>query len=176
MPGISVIHFPSAQKILLTAAQCNCESSPRRKVLSRARRDRECPCALAACGLLFPWRAGSSVSGTVRCFSGGYPAPRDDGGWPRLPRFGVCVFPRLARSQTQRLKASSAPPAKRPSPSHPSPFPLSPRRGEKGAVKKQGSANLFVRSAVFSVGGEPQTSKTGLCYHRPITVHHPESS
>jgi|GEM_PF-1555695 len=34
--GISIIHFPPTQKILLTAAQCNCESSLQCKVLSRA--------------------------------------------------------------------------------------------------------------------------------------------
>ena|SRR5208283_1051217 len=36
LSGISIIHFPPTQKILLTAAQCNRESSLQCKVLSRA--------------------------------------------------------------------------------------------------------------------------------------------
>ena len=36
LAGISNIHFPPTQKILLTAAQCHCESSLQCKVLSRA--------------------------------------------------------------------------------------------------------------------------------------------
>ena len=36
LAGISIIHFPPTQKVLLTTAQCNYESSLQSKVLSRA--------------------------------------------------------------------------------------------------------------------------------------------